>query len=238
MYKAPPPEVSSERFYDRPGPWIHARLFDPDRQPVPIGWAEHVLADRSSSSIRRVYARLQPLGGAGSPVRTPATARKPVTLADERRSVRHADRPVDYTHATTRRRLRLRQQANRDGKPREPKTFFLSTAMRTSWAAVGSAENSKSSVIDRRITESGTFQTCSSVMEARRRAAPTRRSRSWRWLQRLGQRLVAKRVTTGRALARRRERAADGHVPVVDRGDSLPQHPVHDAAGAQRDPRS
>ena len=46
MYKAPPPEVSSEQFYETDPDRGFARGFSIQTvSPMPIGWAEHVLAD-------------------------------------------------------------------------------------------------------------------------------------------------------------------------------------------------
>ena len=58
MYKAPPPEISSRAVLrDRPGPRVRARLLHPDRLPLPIGWAEHVLADGHWGRALREYMR-------------------------------------------------------------------------------------------------------------------------------------------------------------------------------------
>ena len=86
MYKAPPPEVSSEQFYETDEQRGFARGFQhPDRLPI---------ADRMGRARARrralgpgasgVHARLQPLGNDRGPQRAPANADNRVTLADER----------------------------------------------------------------------------------------------------------------------------------------------------------
>ena len=42
MYKAPPPEVSSEQFYETDPPSLTARLAFQNVSPLPITYAEHV----------------------------------------------------------------------------------------------------------------------------------------------------------------------------------------------------
>ena len=78
MYKAPPPEVSSEQFYETDAARGFARGFSIQTvSPCPIGWAEHVLADGHwGARAPRVHARLQPLGDGRRPQRAapqPAT---------------------------------------------------------------------------------------------------------------------------------------------------------------------
>ncbi|MHB1537349.1 MAG: GMC family oxidoreductase [Solirubrobacteraceae bacterium] len=58
MYKAPPPEISSERFYETDPDRDFARGFSIQTVgPLPIGWAEHVLADGHWGEALREYAR-------------------------------------------------------------------------------------------------------------------------------------------------------------------------------------
>jgi choline dehydrogenase-like flavoprotein len=58
MYKAPPPEVSSEDFYETDEARGFARGFSIQTvSPLPIGWAEHVLADGHRGSALREYMR-------------------------------------------------------------------------------------------------------------------------------------------------------------------------------------
>ncbi len=58
MYKAPPPEVSSEQFYETDESRGFARGFSLQTvSPLPIGWAEHVLADGHRGAALREYMR-------------------------------------------------------------------------------------------------------------------------------------------------------------------------------------
>jgi choline dehydrogenase-like flavoprotein len=58
MYKAPPPEVSSEQFYETDLSRGFARGFSIQTvAPLPIGWAEHVLADGHWGTALREYMR-------------------------------------------------------------------------------------------------------------------------------------------------------------------------------------
>lgn len=58
MYKAPPPEVSSEQFYETDTGRGFARGFSIQTvSPLPIGWSEHVLADGHWGRAMREYMR-------------------------------------------------------------------------------------------------------------------------------------------------------------------------------------
>jgi choline dehydrogenase-like flavoprotein len=58
MYKGPPPEVSSEQFYETDPARGFARGFSIQTvSPQPIGWAEHVLADGHWGRALREYMR-------------------------------------------------------------------------------------------------------------------------------------------------------------------------------------
>jgi choline dehydrogenase-like flavoprotein len=58
MYKAPPPEISSEQFYETEPTRGFARGFSIQTVgPLPIGWAEHVLADGHWGHALREYMR-------------------------------------------------------------------------------------------------------------------------------------------------------------------------------------
>jgi choline dehydrogenase-like flavoprotein len=58
MYKAPPPEVSSEQFYETDEARGFARGFSIQTvSPLPIGWAEHVTAEGHWGSSLREYMR-------------------------------------------------------------------------------------------------------------------------------------------------------------------------------------
>jgi choline dehydrogenase-like flavoprotein len=58
MYKAPPPEVSSEQFYETDESRGFARGFGIQTiSPLPIGWAEHVIAEGHTGPALREYMR-------------------------------------------------------------------------------------------------------------------------------------------------------------------------------------
>jgi choline dehydrogenase-like flavoprotein len=58
MYKAPPPEISSEQFYETDAARGFVRGFSIQTvSPLPIGWAEHVLADGHWGTALREYMR-------------------------------------------------------------------------------------------------------------------------------------------------------------------------------------
>ena len=58
MYKAPPPEVSSEQFYETDESRGFARGFSIQTlSPLPIGWAEHVHGDGHWGASLREYMR-------------------------------------------------------------------------------------------------------------------------------------------------------------------------------------
>jgi choline dehydrogenase-like flavoprotein len=58
QYKAPPPEISSEQFYETEPARGFARGFSIQTVgPLPIGWAEHVLADGHWGRALREYMR-------------------------------------------------------------------------------------------------------------------------------------------------------------------------------------
>jgi choline dehydrogenase-like flavoprotein len=58
MYKAPPPEICSEQFYETEAGRGFARGFSIQTVgPLPIGWAEHVLADGHWGRALREYMR-------------------------------------------------------------------------------------------------------------------------------------------------------------------------------------
>jgi choline dehydrogenase-like flavoprotein len=58
MYKAPPPEISSEQFYETDRTRGFVRGFSIQTvSPLPIGWAEHVLADGHWGRALREYMR-------------------------------------------------------------------------------------------------------------------------------------------------------------------------------------
>ena len=85
MYKAPPPEVSSEQFYETDESRGFARGFSIQTvSPLPIGWSEHVLADghwgRSLREYMRDYNHWATIGVLNELLPNPENR---VTLADE-----------------------------------------------------------------------------------------------------------------------------------------------------------
>ena len=99
MYKAPPPEVSSEVYYETDPQRGFARGFSIQTvSPLPIGWAEHVLAEghwgRSMREYMRDYNHWATIGVLNELLPQPENR---VTLADEvdQRGMRVAR--FDYT---------------------------------------------------------------------------------------------------------------------------------------------
>jgi choline dehydrogenase-like flavoprotein len=86
MYKAPPPEVSSEQFYETDRARGFARGFSIQTvAPLPIGWAEHVLADGHWGTALREYMRdYNHWTVFGALCELLPRAENRVTLADER----------------------------------------------------------------------------------------------------------------------------------------------------------
>ena len=86
MYKAPPPEVSTEEFYETdPDQAVQARILHPDR----LAAADHLgRARRRAGALgphaARVHERLRALVLPGRAVRVPARPDNRVTLADEK----------------------------------------------------------------------------------------------------------------------------------------------------------
>jgi choline dehydrogenase-like flavoprotein len=101
MYKAPPPEVSSEQFYETDARHDFARGFSIQTvSPLPIGWAEHVLADGHWGTALREYMRDYnhwTTFGALSELLPHAENR--VTLADERDRHGLEVARLDYTQS-------------------------------------------------------------------------------------------------------------------------------------------
>ncbi len=101
MYKAPPPEVSSEQFYETDESRGFARGFSIQTvSPLPIGWAEHVLADGHWGVALREYMRdynhWSVLGALCELLPHPDNR---VTLADERDDHGLAVARLDYTES-------------------------------------------------------------------------------------------------------------------------------------------
>ncbi len=85
MYKAPPPEISSEDFYETDSSRGFARGFSIQTvSPLPVGWAEHVLADGHHGAALREYMRdYNHWAVLGSLCELLPQAENRVTLADE-----------------------------------------------------------------------------------------------------------------------------------------------------------
>jgi choline dehydrogenase-like flavoprotein len=99
MYKAPPPEVSSEQFYETDPGRGFARGFSIQTiSPLPIGWAEHVLADGHTGAALREYMRdynhWAVLGALSELLPLPENR---VTLADEKDANGMPVARFDYT---------------------------------------------------------------------------------------------------------------------------------------------
>jgi choline dehydrogenase-like flavoprotein len=99
MYKAPPPEISSEQFYETDPDRGFARGFSVQTvSPLPIGWAEHVLADghwgRSLREYMRDYNHWATIGVLNELLPHPENR---VTLADETDPYGQPIARMDYT---------------------------------------------------------------------------------------------------------------------------------------------
>ncbi|HLI60065.1 MAG TPA: GMC family oxidoreductase [Solirubrobacteraceae bacterium] len=98
-YKAPPPEVSSEQFYETDESRGFARGFSIQTvAPLPIGWAEHVLADghwgRAMREYMRDYNHWAVIGVLNELLPHPENR---VTLADEKDRYGQPVARFDYT---------------------------------------------------------------------------------------------------------------------------------------------
>ena len=104
MYKAPPPEISSEQFYETDAARGFARGFSIQTVgPLPIGWAEHVLADGHWGQALREYMRdYNHWYDARRALRAAAAAGEPRHAGRRDRRQRHAGRPHGlHASATT-----------------------------------------------------------------------------------------------------------------------------------------
>jgi choline dehydrogenase-like flavoprotein len=100
MYKAPPPEVSSEQFYETDPARGFARGFSIQTvSPLPIGWAEHVLSDghwgRALREYMRDYNHWATIGVLNELLPQPDNR---VTLAEETDAYGLPVARFDYTH--------------------------------------------------------------------------------------------------------------------------------------------
>ncbi|HTK66959.1 MAG TPA: GMC family oxidoreductase [Pseudonocardia sp.] len=99
MYKGPPPEISSEQFYETDTDRGFARGFSIQTvSPLPIGWAEHVLADghwgRELREYMRDYNHWATVGVLNELLAHPDNR---VTLADEKDPYGQPVARMDYT---------------------------------------------------------------------------------------------------------------------------------------------
>ncbi len=99
MYKAPPPEISSEQFYETDPDRGFARGFSVQTvSPLPIGWAEHVLADghwgRALREYMRDYNHWATIGVLNELLAHPDNR---ITLADETDQYGQPIARMDYT---------------------------------------------------------------------------------------------------------------------------------------------
>ncbi len=180
MYKGPPPEVSSEQFYETEQSRGFARGFSIQTvSPQPIGWAEHVLADgRWGKALReymRDYNHWTCIGVLNELFPHPENR---VTLADDTDPYGIPVARFDYT-------LNDNDKANvaystsvikEILQAAGPRTFSPSTAMHT-WSAADGWARGPRRAWSTPTTASGGWPTCSCVTGAcaLRRARPTRR---------------------------------------------------------------
>ncbi len=99
MYKAPPPEISSEQYYETDATRGFARGFSIQTvSPLPIGWAEHVLADghwgRALREYMRDYNHWASIGVLNELLAYPDNR---ITLADEHDPYGQPIARMDYT---------------------------------------------------------------------------------------------------------------------------------------------
>ena len=168
MYKAPPPEISSEQFYETDPARGFARGFSIQTvSPLPIGWAEHVLADGHWGQALREYMRdynhWSMLGALSELLPLPENR---VTLATTRRPVRDAGRALRLHPVRQRPRQHRVRQADdaRDlGGCRVLRTCSPSTATPTSSAAAGWAPTREHERRRPPTTAPGGSPTCSSA---------------------------------------------------------------------------
>jgi choline dehydrogenase-like flavoprotein len=99
MYKAPPPEISSEQFYETDPGRGFARGFSLQTVgPLPIGWAEHVIADGHWGEALRAYMRdYNHWTVIGSLCELLPLAENRVTLAEERDALGIPVARLDYS---------------------------------------------------------------------------------------------------------------------------------------------
>ena len=125
MYKAPPPEVSSEQFYETDSSRGFARGFSIQTvSPLPIGWAEHVHGDGHWGDAMRAYMRdYNHWSVLGVLCELLPQADNRVTLADETDALRDAGGEVhalDVRQRPRQHRVRNSDDAAHLGARRRP----------------------------------------------------------------------------------------------------------------------
>ena len=145
MYKAPPPEISSEQFYETDAARGFARGFSIQTVgPLPIGWAEHVLADGHWGQALREYMRdynhWYTLGVLCELLPQPENR---VTLADETDANGMPVARIDYSHCENDRATSPTpsRRCTTSWRPPAPRTSSRSTATPTSSAAAAWARD-------------------------------------------------------------------------------------------------
>ena len=171
MYKAPPPEISSEQFYETDPQRGFARGFSIQTVgPLPIEHAQHVLGHGHwGHGAARVHARLQPLVHARRAVRAAAAARQP---RDDRRTARPTRTGFRWRGWTTRSATTTARTSRSPSRPcttssrrQARRTCSRPTATRTSSAAAGWAPT-PSAAWSMPTTARGRSPTCSSPTAA------------------------------------------------------------------------
>ena len=141
MYKGPPPEVSSEQFYETDTDRGFVRGFSIQTvSPLPIGWAEHVMADGHRGAALREYMRdYNHWSVLGALSELLPRAENRVTLCEQLTS--SGCRGPGSTTASARTTGETSRWPNarspRSGSRPEPRTRWPSTAMPTWSAAAG-----------------------------------------------------------------------------------------------------
>ena len=185
MYKAPPPKISSEQFYETSAARGFARGFSIQTVgPLPIGWAEHVHADGHWGQALREYMRdYNHWATIGALCELLPSARNRVTLADQTDRNGMPVARLDYTQCDNDRAniAYTSRSSTRSCKPPTPRTSSRSTATRISSAAERwpTARTSESSTATPRLGVPNLFVCDGSVMPTQGSANPA--LRSWLW---------------------------------------------------------
>jgi len=170
MYKAPPPEISSEQFYETDPQRGFARGFSVQTVgPLPIGWAEHVLAaghwgqelrehmrDYNHWYTLGVLSELLPLANNRVTLSSDVTDRNGISVAR-----------MDYTQCDNdRKNVAFAKRTLHDIlEAAAPRRSSRSTATRTSSAAAGWAQTQRAASLTQ-ISAPGRFRICSSPTAA------------------------------------------------------------------------